>query len=50
MDNGQYLCIKKGIVDSAGKCRRFRYDPFKRTPVKPKSLDFSKYEQEDYSL
>lgn len=50
LDNGQILCSKKGLVANKEKCRRFCYDPCKRTPVKPKSLDFSKYENEDYSL
>ena len=48
--DGQILCSKKGVVSSDGKCAAFRYDPFKRIPVKPKALDFSKYDQEDYSL
>ena len=28
----------------------FRYDPLKRTPVKAKALDFSKYSEEDFTL
>jgi hypothetical protein len=32
------------------KCLKFRYDPCKRIPSKPKALDFAKYDQEDYSL
>lgn len=50
LDNGQILCSKKGLVDTQKKCRKFQYDPCKRTPAKPKSLDFSKYDHEDYSL
>lgn len=49
LDDEQVLCIKKGVV-SCGKCRKFRYDPIKRIPVKAKALDFEKYEKEDYSL
>ena len=26
------LCVKKGIVDPDGKCRRYSYDPLKRVP------------------
>ena len=48
--DGQILCSKKGVVPSDGKCMRFRYDPIKRIPVKPKALDFSKYDPEDFSL
>ena len=50
LEDGQLLCAKKGIVPCDGKCMAFRYDPFKRVPPKPKALDFSKYNKEDYSL
>lgn len=49
LNDEQILCIKKGVV-ICGKCRKFVYDPTKRIPVKPKALDFEKYEKEDYSL
>ena len=44
------LCTKKGVRPIDGKCWRFRYDPCKRIPPKPKALDFSKYDQDDFSL
>ena len=47
LEDGQYLCAKKGILPGDGKCFRFRYDPCKRIPVKVKALDFSKSDQED---
>ena len=50
LDEDQMLCAKKGIRAPEGKCFRFRYDPCKRIPVKAKALDFSKYDQEDFSL
>ena len=50
MDEDMMLCAKKGIVPHCDNCRKFRYDPFKRVPPKPKALDFSKYEDEDFSL
>ena len=50
IDDEQVLCIKKGVVGVCGKCRKFPYDPCKRIPPKPKALDFSKYDSEDYSL
>lgn len=28
------LCLKKGIVDPDGVCRRYSYDPLKRVPKK----------------
>lgn len=50
LEDGQVLCAKKGLCSPEGKCRRFRYDPLKRVPVKAKALDFARYEGEDYSL
>lgn len=46
----EVLCTKRGVVLTHNKCRKFLYDPCKRTPVKAKPLDFSKYNQEDFSL
>ncbi len=28
------VCEKKGLVSRDGKCFRFKYDPFKRVPLK----------------
>lgn len=50
LEDGNILCIKKGLRTIDASCRRFRYDPCKRVPPKAKALDFSKYDQEDYSL
>lgn len=50
LDDSQVLCTKRGMMPVDGKCFRFRYDPCKRIPGKPKALDFSKYEDVDYSL
>ena len=44
------LCIKKGTMSPEKSCHRFRYDPCKRIPPKAKASDFSKYNEEDYSL
>lgn len=44
------LCTKKGLKSIDKKCWRFQYDPCKRIPLKAKALDFSKYDQEDFSL
>lgn len=43
-------CAKRGEVSPENKCLRFRYDPCKRIPPRPKAIDFGKYEEEDYSL
>ena len=50
LNEDQMLCTRKGVVEADGSCRKFRYDPFKRIPPRPKAQDFSKYEQEDFSL
>lgn len=50
LEDGQILCIKKGIRSDCQKCFRFRYDPCKRIPVKAKALDLSAYQDHDYSL
>ena len=44
------LCTKKGNVTSEKSCHKFSYDPCKRIPPKTKASDFSKYNEEDYSL
>ena len=50
LEEDQYLCSKKGLCSADQKCHRFCYDPCKRMPKKAKPLDFSKYDQQDYSL
>ncbi len=34
-DSSISLCEKKGVVDPAGACKKFLYDPLKRIPEKP---------------
>ena len=50
LEDGTVLCAKKGIKAETDRCFRFRYDPCKRIPVKAKALDFSRYQDEDFSL
>ena len=50
LEDGQVLCAKKGIRTVEDKCWKFKYAPCKRIPAKAKAMDFSKYEDEDYSL
>jgi hypothetical protein len=50
LDDEYILCVKRGVKPMYAKCRKFSYDPCKRIPAKPKSPDFEKYSQEDYSL
>jgi len=48
--DGMFLCSKKGVVTEEGKCRKFYYDPLRRTPVKPKAQNFDKFNFEDFKL
>lgn len=50
LDDDHALCIKKGVVDLYGKCRKFCYDPTKRIPPKPKTPDFDQFSKDDFSL
>lgn len=46
----QILCMKKGVRPSYSSCRKFQYDPCKRIPPRPRTPDFSKYNNDDFSL
>ena len=50
LSDEEILCVKRGVVPADKACRKFRYDPCKRSPVREKAPDFSKYTQEDFSL
>jgi hypothetical protein len=50
LSKDQILCIKRGVVSHSYACGKFIYDPCKRIPPRAKALNFSKYDQEDYSL
>ena len=50
LDEEKILCVKKGICPIDHACRKFKYDPCKRIPAKAKALDFTKYDEHDYSL
>ena len=50
LEDDTILCTKRGVVDACSKCHKFEYDPIKRIPGKPKTLDFDKYNDVDYSL
>ena len=50
LDEEQVMCMKKGIVSSAGACRKFKYDPLKRVPPKPLAPNVSPLKEEDFIL
>jgi len=50
LNEDEALCIKRGIVLVSKPCRKFKYDPCKRVPLKAKASDFKKYDDTDFSL
>lgn len=50
LSEGLVLCSKRGIRPPDSPCRGFRYDPVKRIPHRNNKLDFTKYDQEDFTL
>ena len=50
LDEDTVLCAKRGVRAADDPCRKFKYDPCKRVPVKAKALDFSRYDDDDFSL
>lgn len=50
VDEDHVICAKKGIVSAGSHCRFFKYDPLKREPSAPAVPDFSKLDDEDFSL
>ncbi len=50
IDEQQVLCTKKGVVSTDGGCRKFSYDPCKRIPPKQKAMDFTQYDDDDFTL
>lgn len=46
----EILCVKRGIRAADQPCRKFKYDPCKRIPPRPKAPDFSGYDKDDFSL
>lgn len=47
-EGDRIFCQKKGIMDAADYCRKFEYDPLKRSPKKNRIDD--EYTQKDFSL
>ena len=48
---GEFICSKKNKqVSEDDKCRKYKYDIFKKKIVPKKNIDFSKYSKEDFRL
>lgn len=50
LNSNVLLCARKGVVMADSKCIKFKYDPCKRIPLKPKAQGFEKYTDEDFKL
>ena len=50
LDEDTCLCSKRGLKNSGDSCRKFKYDPCKRVPFKSTALDFSQFQDRDFSL
>ncbi|MBR4123420.1 MAG: hypothetical protein IKT93_03270 [Clostridia bacterium] len=44
----EILCIKRGITAAGDSCRKYKYDPLKRQPLRQKIAD--NYSPEDFSV
>ena len=50
LNEQEVACVKRGVVPVDHHCRWFRYDPLKRVPPRPASLDTGRLNKEDFSL
>ena len=50
LDDCMILCSKRGLKSEGNSCRKFHYDPCKRIPHKAKAPEFSRFQDEDFSL
>ena len=50
LNEREVACVKRGVVPVDHHCRWFRYDPLKRVPPRPASLDTGRLNKEDFSL
>jgi len=46
----EVMCVKRGIMSSNHACRKFVYDPLKRTPPPPAKLNTEDYSEDDFKL
>ena len=50
LNDRECMCVKRGVVPVESHCSRFRYDPLKRTPPRPASLDTKNLSEKDFSI
>ncbi len=47
-DGKTVLCKKNGVCNPGFSCRKYRYDPLKRIPKRPRALP--KFDRSDFEL
>lgn len=47
-DKESVLCHKKGVVSLDFSCSKFKYDPLKRKPIRPRNIE--KFDESDFAL
>lgn len=50
INDREVACVKKGIVPMESSCRKFRYDPLKRVPPRPATLETARLNEENFSI
>ena len=50
LNEEQVICSKKGVISAGAHCRAFCYDPLKRVPPRPASLELADLKDEDFIL
>ena len=50
IDAAHVACVKRGVVEDTESCPAFRYDPLRRVPPRPASIDPKAHSPEDFSL
>ncbi len=50
LNDREVMCVKRGVVGVEDSCSKFRYDPLKRTPPRPVSLETGRLRPEDFSI
>ena len=50
LNEREVACVKRGVVPVEHSCRAFQYDPFKRVPPRPVTLNTKKLREEDFLL
>ncbi len=50
MSGGQVVCPKKGVMDGGSHCRKFTYDPLRRTPPRVRTAPPEVRGDEEFTL